>query len=220
MSYTPPAGNAVNFSWQGTGAYVAPVSPNVNFRFPADSFVATGAGTISITGAASGKHGYAATGAGTIGLTGSATATYTSTTITAVGAGTIALTAAAAAAHGVAGTAAGALAISGAASGKHGVAAAGAGSISFSGAASAIHYRYEVTGEVRSSGVLVNRHVRVYRRDTGALAGEGDTVIGKFRITTGHEAVEHYIVPLDMSDGATDYTPPIANRVTAVLAQD
>lgn len=80
--------------------------------------------------------------------------------------------------------------------------------------------RYELRGEVRDHGVLVERRVRAYRRDTGALVGEVDTVTGRFTIHVGFEAAEYYLVPVHLDAGATDYAPPCANRVVSVLAED
>lgn len=80
--------------------------------------------------------------------------------------------------------------------------------------------RYELRGEVRDQGVLVNRTVRVYRRDTGALTAEGDTVSGAFAIHAGFAAGEYYLVPINLDPAATDFAPPCANRVTSVLAMD
>lgn len=80
--------------------------------------------------------------------------------------------------------------------------------------------RYELRGAVRSNGVLVNRRVRAYRRDTGAMAGEADTVLGRFIIPAGSAPAEHYLIPIDLDAGASDYAPPAANRVVSVLAQD
>lgn len=80
--------------------------------------------------------------------------------------------------------------------------------------------RYELRGEVRIQGVLVDRRVRAYRRGDGALVAEQDTTAGAFRIHAGFAASEHYLVPVDMSAEATDFAPPCANRVLSVLADD
>lgn len=80
--------------------------------------------------------------------------------------------------------------------------------------------RYELRGEVRKDGVLVDRLVRGHRLDTGAVVGEGQTDGGRFRLHVGFEPLECYTLALDMSAGATDYTPPVANHVTAELADD
>lgn len=84
---------------------------------------------------------------------------------------------------------------------------------------SAIHARYELRGEVREGGVLVNRRVRAYLRSTGALVGEADTVVGKFNVPAT-SAAEHYITPIDLSEFAADWLPPTANRIVPVLAFD
>lgn len=80
--------------------------------------------------------------------------------------------------------------------------------------------RYELRGEIRDQGVLVNRRVRAHRLTDGALAGEADTVGGQFRLHAGFAAALHYIIPLDVSEEAADYAPPCANRVMSVLAED
>lgn len=104
--------------------------------------------------------------------------------------------------------------------GAHGVAGAGAATITFSAAGVGVVERYELRGEVRLTGILVNRLVRAYRRDTGDLVGEASTIAGRFRIHTGFVAREHVIIPIDTDDAAADWAPPCANRVLSVLAQD
>ncbi len=125
-----------------------------------------------------------------------------------------------AAAHGIAGVAAASVAVVAGGSATHGIAGTGAGQVALTASIAAIHERYELRGEVRVGGVLVNRRVRAHRRDTGALAGEGDTVAGRFHIHAGFAPAEHYIVPVHLDDAATDWAPLIANRVLSVLAQD
>ncbi|MCM2310296.1 MAG: hypothetical protein NDI84_02735 [Steroidobacteraceae bacterium] len=80
--------------------------------------------------------------------------------------------------------------------------------------------RYELRGEVRDQGVLVNRRVRAYRRSNGALIAEVDTVGGLFALPVGFSPAEYYLVPVNLDPAATDYAPPCANRVTSVLAMD
>lgn len=121
---------------------------------------------------------------------------------------------------GVAGSIATTLDITAAAAGAHGVVGTIACELTITAAVVAVHERYELRGDVRVGGVLVNRRVRAHRRDTGALAGEGDTVAGRFRIHTGFAPAEHYIVPVHLDDSATDWLPGVANRVISLLAQD
>jgi hypothetical protein len=102
----------------------------------------------------------------------------------------------------------------------HGVALEGVASIPMGAALSLVHERYELRGEVRLSGILVNRRVRAYSRSSGVLLGEADTVIGKFRVPTGFTPVECYVTPIDLDGSATDWLPPTANRITSVLALD
>lgn len=80
--------------------------------------------------------------------------------------------------------------------------------------------RYQLRGEVRDQGVLVNRRVRAHRRSNGALAAEGDTLAGVFVLDVGFSADEYYVVPINLAADATDFTPPCANRVVSVLAMD
>jgi len=100
------------------------------------------------------------------------------------------------------------------------VAGAGAAAIPITAAGAAVHQRYELRGEVRLGGVLVNRRVRAYSRDTGELLGQADTVAGKFRVHAGFAAIECYAVPIHLDAAATDWLPPTANRILAVLASD
>ena len=95
-----------------------------------------------------------------------------------------------------------------------------AGAVPVVGACSAVHLRYELRGEVRVGGVLVNRRVRAYLRDTGALVSQGDTTAGRFALPAGFDEAEHYVVPIDLAPGATDWLPPAANRIVSVLAMD
>lgn len=182
MSYTPPAGNAVDFSWVGQPAYTPPAGDAVNFSWAdvaPDAIVVTGSGVIAVTGAGSVTHGQVINAAG-----------------------------------------AGAVSLSGAGVAAHGVALSGLGALSLTGAGSVVHPRYEVRGEVREGGVLVDRSVRVYDRLSGALIGEDDTAAGRFAIHTGFAEAEVYITPIDLSPAASDWLPPTANRVVAALAMD
>lgn len=84
----------------------------------------------------------------------------------------------------------------------------------------ALHPRYELRGRVQIGGVLVGRLVRAYRLDDGALVGQQDTVAGRFRLHAGFAPAEHYVIALDMSEGATDWVPPAKGHIMSVLAQD
>lgn len=123
-------------------------------------------------------------------------------------------------AHGVAAAGAMGVAVTAAAVAAHGVAAQGVAPIAVFAAAAVHHPRYELRGVVQIGGVPVNRRVRAYLRSTGELVGEADTVAGEFAIHTGFAPAEHYVVPIDMSEDATDWKPPSANRVLSVLAED
>lgn len=202
MSYTPPAGDQLHFAF-AVDAYTPPAGDALHFSFAPDAFTAS----IDL-------------------VTAAALVTITATS-TIIPEATLDLTTAAvgielAAVHGVAATlhiaTADALAEVVV---VHGV--AGVLDLATDAAAlqiDAIVLRYELRGEVRDTGVLVDRRVRAYRRDTGTLIGEADTVAGRFRIHTGFEPREHYVVPIHLAVEATDYAPPCANRVLSVLAQD
>lgn len=220
MSYTPPAGNAANFSWVGVSAYTPPAGNAANFSWAPAGYTATGAGTLGFTGAGIAVHGVSGTGAGTLGFTGEGIAEHGITAVAGTGAGTLGFTGAGVAVHGVSGAGAGALSFGGGGAAAHGVAGAGAGGLGFSGQGVAQHLRYEARGEVRMGGVLVNRRVRCYKRATGELVGQADTVAGRYRVHAGFNADEVYTMAIDLSDGATDWLPPTANRLVPVLADD
>ena len=165
-------------------------------QLPAGSAVQA-AGALDFTGAAAVAHGVAVQAAGALDFTG-----------------------AAAVAHGVAAQAAGALDFTGAGASAHGIVATCAGTLGFTGACAALHLRYEVRGEVRLGGVLVNRRVRCSKRATGELMGQADTVAGRYRVHAGFDDAEVYVTAIDLADGATDWIPPTANRLVPVLADD
>lgn len=123
--------------------------------------------------------------------------------------------------HGVSASVAGVVPVGAAVAGAHGVNSTLVGTIGVVASIAAVHERYELSGEVRLAGVLVNRRVRAYRRSDGAFVAEADTVAGKFKVPAGFLAtVEHYVVPIYLDDAATDWSPPTANRVLPVLAMD
>lgn len=199
MSYTPPDGDAADFSWVGALAYTPPDGDAADFSWVPTEITGTGAGVLSITGAAVGFHG------GTVEGTGDATLSFSGE---------------ATGKHGAGGPAAGAFSFTAAAIGKHGVTGVAAGSVSFASAAVANHPRYELRGDVKIGDVLVNRRVRVYDRASGALVGQEDTVAGHFNVHTGFAEGEYYVTPIDLDPDAVDWKPPTANRVLSVLADD
>ena len=136
------------------------------------------------------------------------------------GAAVVAVAAAGAGAHGVGGGAACAVGVSATGAGAHGVAGAGAAVVPLVAAGVALHPRYELRGEVRLGGVLVNRRVRAYLRSTGELLGQADTVAGRFKVHAGFAEEECYATPIDLDSGAVDWLPPTANRLLPVLADD
>ena len=162
--------------------------------------VGAGVGGLVFEGGASAAHGVAGTGAGALPFAGSGAGEHTSPAVEGVGAGALVFTGAGAAAHGVAGT--------------------GAGAIGFTGACAAVHLRYEVRGEVRQGGILVNRRVRCYKRSTGELMGQADTTAGLYRVHAGFDDAEVYTLAIHPDEAATDWIPPTANRLVPVLAED
>lgn len=191
------AGSDAASSVTGTGAATLDFAASAAGEYQSSSVTGTASATLAVTAEASGGHGVA--GAGTA---------------------TVDIAAAASSGHGVAGTDSDTLSFAVAAAGAHGVAAAGSSTLTLAPAVVATHERYEVRGEVRQGGVLVNRKVRVYLRSTGVFVNEADTVVGKFNVHTGFAPAEHYIVPIHLDDAATDWMPPTSNRVVSVLAQD
>lgn len=220
MAYTYPEHDEVDESWVGDSGYSHPPHDAVDESW-LDSVAAVGSGEVEIGGAGVGLHGVRGAGIGDIIIDGLGTGSAGMPAVVATGSGEIDIEGAGIAQHGARGPAVGDIEVSGGGAGKHGVRAVGAGEIAVIGAAAGLHLRYELRGEVRLAGVLVNRRVRAYRRDTGALTGEADTVAGRFRVPAGVGAVrEHYVVPIDLGEDATDWRPPVANRVMSVLASD
>lgn len=198
MSYTPPLGNAGNVSWLGAPVYAPPAGDAGDVSF-----------AIAVSGIGAGVLPFLAEASGFVGGT-----------VTGTGDGVLPFAAAGVGAHAVGGPAAGVLGFSAAGIGAHGVQGAGAAPMPFAAAGVALHPRYEARGVVKLGGVLVNRRVRVYDRLTGAFLSQGDTVAGKFGVHAGFAESEVYAIPIDLSDGAVDWRPPVANRVRTVLAQD
>ena len=201
MSYTPPAGDAANVSWVGVAPYTPPAgdAANVSWVEAPTGVVGEGYVVFDFVPAGEGFHGTIVTGAGAVVLD-----------FVPAGEGR----------HGVGGQGAVEFGFLPAGEGRHGVAGAGSVVFDFVPAAVAAHPRYELRGEVRLAGVLVNRRVRAYLRSTGAMVGEADTTAGRFAVHAGFAPAEHTVTPIDLSDDATDWQPPTANRVLSVLAED
>ena len=219
MSYARPIASAADCTWAGSSAYTRPAQSAADASW-VSGFTATCAGTLEFTGAATAAHGVAVVAAGALAFTGSATVEHSSVVVECVAAGALDFTGAASAAHGIAVQAAGTLAFTGAGAAAHGIAATCAGTLGFTGACAALHLRYEVRGEVRLGGVLVNRRVRCSKRATGELMGQADTVAGVYRVHAGFDEAEVYVTAIDLAEAATDWIPPTANRLVPVLASD
>lgn len=214
MSYTPPAGSAADVSWVGAPAYTPPSGGTADVSWAATSTPAAVEGDAAATVATLSLTGEALASFGTVDATAAATVA------------TLSLTGGVDAAVGAAGSAAAQVAILGltglvtAQLVTAGPAAATIATILLTGAATAQHPRYELRGQVRLAGNPVERRVRAYGRDSGALLGQGDTSGGWFRIHAGFAEIECTVLPIDLASGATDYEPPTANRVLCVLAED
>jgi hypothetical protein len=234
MAYTPPLGTSADFStlslefpvpYNGLGfflggGYTAPIGDSVQANFPAPPAdyvfpLGTAANFTAI-----GDTVWVANGAASVSFTAEGHAEYQMPSGIAHGSASVSFTAEGHTQHGV--NAHGSATVSFSASGAvgHGVAGLGAAAITFSAAGSGRVERYDLAGEVRLQSVLVNRTVRAYRRDTGALVGEQVTVGGRFKMHAGFAAREHYIIPVDLDDLAEDFAPPCANRVVSILAVD
>lgn len=203
MPYTPPAHNAVDASWQGRSSYTPPSSSAGNASLATETVTAQLAassplGAAVLVGDAAGvAEGLiaAASPLGSAAALGSPVVRGLTAASSPLGAGRLV----------------GFVIPSG-----RGAAASPLGA----GRIVATVVRYELRGEVRDQGVLVNRRVRAYRRDTGALVAEADTAVGAFVLPVGFSPAEHYLVPINLDAAAADYSPPTANRVTPVLAMD
>ncbi len=231
MAFTPPAPSAVNFT--SGGGYYEPGKVRHAFRFPAGTYAQPNGDALAFVetwyvvpnGLAANfslpaQTSYSSAAAFTVEFFVEAHAEFTSTLVEANTAFSVDFTPAALAAHGVKGVAAIAVDFVAEATAKHGVKGDAAITVGFTPAASGTVVRYELSGEVRKDGILVNRLVRAYRRDDGSLVGEVATVAGKFKVPAGFVSREHYLVPIDTANDATDWLPPCANRVESVLAQD
>jgi hypothetical protein len=207
MAYTPPDCLAANFTALG---YYQPSYIRHAYRFPSDVYAApeiqsqfvqypypNGGALNFIVPVNANIEG---SGAVTVEIVASGAGEYTNTTI--IGEGAVSVLPAAVG------------------DGAHGVAGLGAPTMPFLPVGAGIVERYELIGEVRTQGVLVNRQVRAYRRDTGELVGNMATTLGRFKMHAGFSAIEHYLVPIDLDTLAEDFNPPCNNRIISVLAQD
>lgn len=203
MSYTPPPYNATDASWQGAASYAPPSAGATNAAWS----VAAVSGVLS-----------AGSPLGAPALVGSATQTVGGALVAAGPLGSIAVLGKTVVAGRVAvSSPLGAAAVVGICVTLGRVAVASP--LAAPSLVGTVH-RYELRGEVRDQGVLVNRRVRAYRRSDGSLVTEADTAAGRFSLPVGFASAEYYVVPINLDPAATDYAPPCANRVTSVLAMD
>ena len=242
--YVAPSGDTVTASFAPWKPYDIP-SPPLTITLPPSGRVFGDAfGAVPLLGGITARHGVRAVASGAVPLAGGALAETENTAAIGNAAGAVPLAGAATVRHGVRATADGHLPITlsgsatvrhgaravlsggvplaGGAMARHGVRGVAAGGVSLGGSVASTHIRYEVRGEVRltEGGLLVQRRVRVYSRETGALVGQGDSVGGYFQVPCDLAPAEYVILPIDLSESATDFAPPVANRVTSVLARD
>ena len=157
--------------------------------------------------------------AATLIVTGSVALEHSAAAVIALSSG-IAVSAALSGSHGVVVSAAAAVDVRATQSVAHGVCGYSAATVALVAAVGITVLRYEVRGEVRLGGVLVNRRVRCSKRATGELMGQADTVAGVYRVHAGFDDAEVYVTAIDLADAATDWVPPTANRLVPVLASD
>ena len=219
MAYTRPAASAADATWLGAAPYTRPASTGADATF-LQGLSGIVAAQVGIAAAAAVSHGASATVGAVVPVAASADLEYEASAFDLGIAATIAISPAAEVTHGMAGTAVAGVGVVAALSADHGTAGTCAAQITLAGHIDAEIERYEARGEVRLSGILVNRRVRVYSRSSGALVGEADTVAGRFAVHAGFTDAEVYVLPIDLDSGATDFTPPTSNRVVPVLAMD
>lgn len=198
------------------------------------------AAAVPVVAAQTLAHGFTLAGVASVPVTASMALEYTTVDIDIDITASVPVIAASEVAHGVAVAGVASVPITADLSGAHGVSVAAVATVPVQALQNAVHgvaldtiaaigvsavaditvARYELRGEVRLGGVLVNRRVRAYSRASGALLGEADTSVGRFRVHTGFVAVECYATSIDLDAAATDWLPPTANRITSVLALD
>lgn len=221
MAYTRPIASAADATFLGKAPYLRPTAGAADAAFPSASFEATIAAAVQITAGATADHGVGVIGAASVPVTSAAEAEFTQADIAGAIVAALPVVAGVDLVQGVAVDAAASVGVASSGTTAHGVVATAGAVVGLSASITALVDRYELVGEVRLGGVLVNRRVRAYRRDTGALVAQADTVAGRFRVHAGFDPdIEHYLVPVDLSDTATDWAPPAANRVLPVLAMD
>lgn len=199
MSYNPPAGNTLELQF-GTG-YTPPVGDALVLQF-----APSGAPSLSFAAALT--------------VTGGLDLTYSLPTYTLAIDAALSIDSDLDVRHGVTGAMSADLDIGADVALAHGVAGAFSTSLSIDGSAALLHPRFRLHGQVKDNGVLVDRRVRAYRRSTGALVAEVDTVDGEFELSVGYSVDEFYLVPIDLDNAASDWRPPVANRVLSVLVSD
>jgi len=233
MAFTRPSPDAVNFT--AYPEYLEPGRVRHGFRFPVDVYTPPVASAVEFQstyyvyphGGASDFKVFiepllpvVAVGAVTLEFFPEGHFYHPTVAVIAHGAATFEFTPEGHAKHGVRGAGAAVLDFVADGHAKHGIRGVGAATFGFTPMGVASHPRHQLVGEVRDSGALVDKRIRVYHRATGVLVGDQDTVAGKFKVHTGFTAEEYYVLPIDMSAEATDWSPPCANRLLSVLVVD
>lgn len=241
MSYTRPSASAADATWLGAAAYTRPAQSAADATWaPAEARVDLVA-TVPVTAALSLSHGVVAGIAASLPITAALELEHAFAGVVIDVAAQVPVAAAASADVGVSAGLLAAVPIAAALSLAHGVDVAIVASLPITAGAAAAHGvvadaitatlpitaainfvvpRYEVRGEVRLDGMLVNRRVRCYKRSTGELVGQADTVAGLYRVPVGFDDSEVYATAIHLDDAASDWLPPTANRLIPVLASD
>ena len=221
MSYTRPSASAADATWLGAAAYTRPAQSAADATWAPSEALVNLVATVPITAALSLSHGVVAGIAASLPITAALELEHVFAGANIDVAARVYVEAAIGVAHGVSVGVAASVPISAVYSAGHGVAVdVVAAALRISASLAILVPRYEVRGEVRLGGVLVNRRVRCSKRATGELMGQADTVAGVYRVHAGFDEAEVYVTAIDMAEAATDWAPPTANRLVPVLASD
>lgn len=200
MSFTPPAPNAVNFTAIGyyepgrvrhafpvpVVGYVAPLGSAVNFT---ETYYAYPTGLEANFGVPT-QTAVQEIGAVTFEFFPEGHFTHIGTLTSGAGAAVLDFVAEGHFKHGVKGVGAVTFDMIPEAHAKHGIKGFGAATLDFVPSGVGVVVRYEVRGEIRLQGALVNRRVRTYNRASGDMVGDVNSVAGKFKVHAGFAAEE------------------------------
>lgn len=240
MSYTRPSSAAADATWLGAAAYTRSAQSAADASWAPTEALVDLVATVPITASMGLSHGVGAGIAASLPITAALELEHTFAGVlmdiaaqvpvvaaasadVGVSAGllaTVPIAAALSLAHGVDAAIVATVPITAGASADHGVDTAITATLPITAALSFVVPLYEVRGEVRLDGMLVNRRVRCYKRSTGELVGQADTVAGLYRVPVGFDDSEVYATAIHLDDAASDWLPPTANRLIPVLASD